>query len=160
MSVVIKNYCKGKLPINIEKRVGGLLKYVPQKYLRGLKMITILNVISHRKHKDASGLYYSRSKNNFPRIEIAIDTIYQGFPKIFMLTPLLAKYFLARVLYHEIGHHYQHENKDMKKINRERYAEKVSKELLKKYLFWWKIPLFPLYPITVILKEINKKNDN
>ncbi|MGD8782716.1 MAG: hypothetical protein PVH88_27645 [Ignavibacteria bacterium] len=154
MNVIIKNHYKGKLPINIVKRVKRLLKYVPDNYLFDLKMISIVNRITYSKHRNASGIYLPKDKSSEARIEIAIDTIYMESNWFLMLLPVLSKYFLARVLYHEIGHHYQYEKKSLKKKYREDFAEKISNELLKRYFSNWKYLLYPLIPFIWLLKRI------
>ncbi len=157
MNVIIKNNYVGKLPINIEKRLRKLLKGVPNDYLVGLKMIIVLNTIAHRNNKNANGLYIPGSKTEPPRIEIALDTLFDNFPKYFMLMPFFVNYFIAEVLYHEVGHHYHIEKCRLKKKKWEEFAESIADELLKKNFFVWKILLCPLFLFIPILKIIRKK---
>ena len=154
MDIIIKNCYEGKLLINIEKRIEKLLKTVPQRYITGLKKIVLVNKISHHNYKNAMGIYAPKSKGELPWIEIGIDQVYMRYPKLFSLTPFLGKFLLARVLYHEIGHHYQTKSKPLKRIYREKSAEKITRELLDKHFYWWKIFIFPLYLIIFLVKKL------
>ncbi len=83
--------------------------------MKGLYSIVLLDKIFPLK-KETLGRYHPRGKSNPPRIELAIATIFDGIPKIFSNFPLITNLMLGKVLYHEIGHHYQKENFDLKKM--------------------------------------------
>jgi hypothetical protein len=118
----IINLYKGNYPHNIEKMIKKLLHSVPEENLIGLHSIVIVNKSTQKKSKDAAGLYVPKYKNELPRIEIAVDNVFFGLKRRYFLFPFIPKFILARVLYHEIGHHYQFTHVRMKKEFYEDYA--------------------------------------
>ena len=160
MDIIINNYYEGKLLINIEKLLINLLKTVPKNYLIGIKSIVLVNKISDRNYRDAAGLYMPQQSGELPWIKIGIDQAYLGHTKLLVLIPFLRKLFLAKVLYHEIGHHLQYKKRIPKKQNHEKYAEQVANDLLEKLFIRWKILLYPVYLIALIIKKTDKKNTN
>ncbi len=153
MNLKIENKYDGLLLINIEKRISKLLKRVPQKYLLGLKLIIVVNFISRKNGKHILGRYIPQGKSNMPRIELAIDSIYNYHTKIFILIPFIGKPLLAKVLFHEIGHHYQTEHKQIKKKYWEDYAEDFAKDMMKRQYPILRTVLSPLKPLIRFLKK-------
>lgn len=149
----IKNFCEKHFPINLEKRINKLINYVPQKYLIGLDSIVIIDKIVRKK--DTAGLYIPKNKNELPRIEIAIDTIFNKVPTILLYLPFYSNFMIANVLYHEIGHHYQFQYKSgIKKKEQEYYADKFCKKMLTRAFWWWSFVFFPLIPLIKLFRKI------
>jgi hypothetical protein len=147
---------KGDCPLNIEKMIGKLLRVVPEENLAGLHSIVIVNKSAQKKSKDAAGLYVPQRKNELPRIEIAIDNVFEGLKRRYYFFPFIPKFILARVLYHEIGHHYQFKHLRMKNKYREGYADKFCAKMINRELFLWMLFLRPVIKSYGHLKDWKK----
>jgi hypothetical protein len=97
-----------------------LLSYVPKKYLVGLKTIILTNKagmtrdkrrqkVWSRNHKillsDARGSYSAATRSSPSSVSLYVDNIVSSEPDWFRRLPVMGHGTLARVLYHEIGHH-------------------------------------------------------
>ncbi len=153
----IINLYKGNCPRNIEKMIKKLLCSVPEENLIGLHSIVIVNKSAQKSHKDAAGLYIPKYKEELPRIEIAVANTFLGLKRRYFFFPFIPKFILARVLYHEIGHHYQFTHVRMKKEYYEDYAKKFCAKMLKKELFWWMLIFRPIVEIYGRSKGWDKK---
>jgi hypothetical protein len=147
LSIKIENQYKEGVPINIEKTVNNLLIKVPKEQLVGLDTIVIVNKVTHKRGRKADGLYWPKIGSESARIEIAIGEIYKGMPRFVFFLPFIAKFMLADVLFHEIGHHYQSFTHNLKKEEWENFATKYKKKMLKKTFLWWRLLLLPLSPL-------------
>ncbi len=138
------NLYDGDCPLNVEKMINKLLRVVPEENLIGLYSIVIVNISAQKKRQGAAGLYIPKSKNEMARIEIAVDNVFLGLKKKYFHFPFIPRFILARVLYHEIGHHYQYEHLRMKKSYQEDYAKVFSAKMLNKEMFFWMLLLKPI----------------
>ncbi len=145
--IKIINLYKGDCPLDLEKMIRKLLRVVPEENLIGLHSIVIVNTSAQKTHKEAAGLYIPKSKNEMARIEIAVDNVYFGLKRKYFHFPFIPKFILARVLYHEIGHHYQFKHLRMKKTYQENYAKKFSAKMLNKEMFFWMLFLRPIFKV-------------
>ena len=143
----IINLYEGNCPLNIEKMIKKLLRNVPEENMVGLHSIVIVNKSAQKNSIDAAGLYIPQYKNELPRIEIAVDNVFFGLKRRYFFFPFIPKFIVARVLYHEIGHHYQFKHIRMKKVYQENYAKKFGSKMLKKELFWWMFFLKPIVEV-------------
>ena len=153
MSVRIEKRYQAHLPINIERMVRKLLDKVPGEHLIGLDVIIIVDTVSHRRDKKSEGLYWPKKGQEQAKIEIAVDAIYKGMPRIVFYLPFVAELMLASVIYHEVGHHYQYQTHGITKREREDFAEKYKKQMLKKAFFWWRAFSLPFSPLVNWLKR-------
>jgi len=171
MAIEINEYFTTKPPFDVKKTIRKLLNGIPQKYVGGLKTIVIresttLNYkqrrskIYSRKDKvkinECLGLYHQRWKAEPAWIELYVNNIYNGLPKFVARVPFLRELVLAKVLFHEIGHHI-HFTKSPEFKDEENVAEVWCKRL-GRYYFWrkhWFIMGF-LYPFIKINKWTKK----
>jgi hypothetical protein len=100
------------------------------------------------------GLYWHKKGRELARIEIALSAIYKGVPKIIFFFPFVAKFMLANVLFHEIGHHYQQYVHGITKKDEEYFAEKYKKQMLKQTFSSWRFLLLPLSPLVHLLNRV------
>jgi len=157
LSIIIKRQYRTQLPINIEKLISKLLIKVPQEHLVGLDSIALVDQLTYKKNQKAGGLYWPRKGHEPARIELAIDTIYRGVPRFVFFLPFVAKFMLAAVLFHEIGHHYQYFTHGVSKKTEQNFAAKYKKRMLKKTFFWWGLIMLPFAPLIYLLKGVTQK---
>lgn len=137
------------------RRVKKLLRVVPREHLIGLEKIVILNEIRDKKKRRVGGIYREKSNEQPCSIELAIDRIYHGMPRILFFLPFAANFSLADVLYHEIGHHYHKIfTHGVKQHKQEHFAENYSKEMVKRRFKWWSFVFMPLAPF---IRYLHKK---
>jgi len=146
-----------QIPISIERLIKILLTKVPQEHLIGLDTITLVDKVSHGKNQKAGGLYWQKREQEPAKIEIGVNTIYNGMPMLVFYLPFIAKFMLASVLYHEIGHHYQYFTHGVTKKAEENFAENYKKQMLRKTFFGWRLLLLPLSPLVSWLRNRSGK---
>jgi len=158
MSIRVENLCQARIPFNIESAVRTLLLEVPPQHLLGLDAIIIVDRVRDKKNRQAGGIYRPKERRHQPAvIEIAVSAIYGGMPRIFFFLPFIAKFMLANVLFHEIGHHYQRFTHGVTKAAREDFAEMYKRQKLGKAFFWWQLLLSPLTPLIRWLSRVTNK---
>ncbi|CCQ90510.1 hypothetical protein NITGR_300006 [Nitrospina gracilis 3/211] len=153
---IINQYSR-RLPFNIEKLTRKLLKAVPNEHLVGLDSITLMDEFQQNKYKNALGLYRKKHGLQPARIEIALGNIYGTSPFILCLIPLAGKLLYAKVLFHEIGHHYQYFTHSVSKKEAEGFAENYGKRHTVKAIKGW---LYVLRPLRPAIRWINSKLDD
>ncbi len=139
--------CLKKSPVDLEKKIRKLLKVIPEEDLVDLDSIILLDE-PQKKYMDAQGLYWEKYKLQPARVEIYIDNIYgeYGFRKI--LLPFGGSLLLAKVLFHELGHHYRHRTHGVSKRENENFAEQYKKKYIRKAFHnYWYFFLRPFKPI-------------
>lgn len=156
----IRNLYSGDQPRNVERTIMVLLRKVPAEYLVGLDQIVIVSKSAQKGKKDAAGLYIPKYKDELARIELAIENIYEGMPRLFYYLPFVSRFMVARVLYHEIGHHYQFTKKRLRKGQWEHDAENFAKIILKKEFFWWLTVMSPFFKLRRLILEAKKPRDS
>lgn len=162
---VYKNYLP---PADVAKSISILLRYVPPVYLSGLSEIVLTNTGSlsrtRRREKTASGsptpevggLYRQQWKGQSARIEIFVDNVLRGWPKLIIKIPFFRNITLADVLYHEIAHHIQSTLKP-ERSDREDFARKWELKLSRAFIlkrYWYLQPFISL--ATVFAKLLMK----
>ena len=117
---IIESYKDYSPPINALAVTQVLLRYVPEKCVRGLNAVVLTNAskfsrkrrrgtTKSRKRKvrvrEAGGVYHPKTKTERAWIEIFVDnfTVYES--RFIRLVPFFRATAFADVLYHEIGHH-------------------------------------------------------
>jgi hypothetical protein len=146
---------------DVGKIVRRLLERVPPEYTRGLNCVVLTNLsgqprrgrlgkaTSRGRRISASrvaGLYHQEWKGQPPWIELYIDQIFGYWRRLPLWIPLLREIAVARVLYHELGHHCH-------LFIRPEYREKedVADDWRDKFMrmffrrkYWYLIPVFKL----------------
>lgn len=159
MTVKIENHCQKKIfMFDVEKKISQLIGVIPKDHIIGLEKIIIVDEIKNKKAKDAAGIYKKKHGMESASIEISVEAVYRKMPKILFYLPFIAKFTLADVLYHEIGHHYHYKYKHgVNKNRKESFAENYRKEMLKKAFRMWLIFLRPISPL---IKYLSKAVNN
>ncbi len=117
---IIESYRTFEPPPNFKQCIETLLRYVPDKYLVGLKTIVLTNRagLTGKKRKQkvwsrnrkvqlatALGSYSRASRTTSAEVWLYVDNIVaEGFAGLYRL-PVLRYLVVSDVLYHEIGHH-------------------------------------------------------
>ena len=107
--------------LNFDKMILKLLDIVPKEHLIGIEKIVIVDEIKLKKGRKAAGAYKRKNGRDSAMVELSVKSIYKGMPRILFLLPFVAKFSLADVLFHEIGHHYHHKfkHRNQKQLSRE-----------------------------------------
>lgn len=169
---IVESYRDFEPPPEFKKSVETLLRYVPRKYLVGLKTIVLTNraglTRNQRRQKswsrnrkvrlaDALGSYSRACKSSPATVWLYVDNISKSEPKWWRRTPILRFLSTGEVLYHEIGHHIHTEHRPVYG-GRENVAEDWSRRLWRHFLrtrYWYLTPL--LYVLALVLKPIAKR---
>jgi hypothetical protein len=171
---IVESYRDYKPPFDASKVVRILLKTVPEKYLRGLDCVVLVNQAflprrnkgsRVRSRKDAFGKlqvlgrYHFASHGKPPWIEVFVDRIISDIhPRILIWIPPLRLICFAHVLYHEIGHHI-HDFIRPEYAEKEGVAERWSTKLMESFLrkrYWY--AMWPLILIGKIRRLISPPN--
>ncbi len=150
MSVGVKNQCQTPLSPKIERLIQELLRKVPQEHLAGLETIVLVDQVTHKRSRrqGVRGLYWPASQKRPATIELAPSLIYHGMPKFLLHMPFFAKFALANILYHEIGHHYHHRfAHGVTEEKSQSFADNYQHQMLKKAFFWWLLIVLPLWRV-------------
>ena len=114
---VYRNY---KPRVNVSKTIRELLDRVPSEYTRGLRCVVVTNLSGQPRRSrlgkatsrgrripasQIAGLYHQEWKGQPPWIELYVDQILRTWPSLPLWIPFLRDLAVARVLYHELGHH-------------------------------------------------------
>ncbi len=156
-------------PFDVERAVRRMIDLTPPEYLAGLRTIVLRNSASlnreRRRSKTLSrkrrvavakstGLYHARWHGEPAWIEIFVDNVFEGCPRLFLWLSFLRESLLGDTVFHEIGHHV-HFTKVPEYKEREDVAEKWRKRLCRDYLrtrFWYLLPL--VIPLAKLLKLV------
>jgi len=136
-------------------RIRNLLSVVPKTHITGLEEIIVTDGLKFNKQETVVGIYKQKNNIQPSTIEISFNTLYRGIPTGLLLFPFIAKFLLATVLYHEIGHHYHRKfTHGISKKSEESFANEFKKEMLKRKYWLWALLISPLAPL---VKYLNKK---
>ncbi len=160
MNIRIEKQYQARIPFDVERSIRKLLKNVPSEHLIGLGSIFLVDQLSHKPSHKSAGLYWHKKGHESAKIEIAISTIYKGMPRPIFYFPFIAKFMLASVLFHEVGHHYQQYVHSVTKKTEEAFAEKYRKQMLKRAFSSWRLFLLPLSPLVFLLRRAGNKSNN
>jgi hypothetical protein len=106
---------------------------VPKNHLVGLHSINLVDRIQRRENpEDSLGVYVGQLSGESPHIEIAVQTLFEKMPQFYWFVPLVAKLMIARVLFHEIGHHVQFRQNRTRKRWEEKEAERFGATLARR----------------------------
>ena len=157
MNIRIEKHYQARIPLAIEALIRKLLLKIPKEHLIGLGAIILVDQVTHTRNKKSTGLYWQRKGQELAKIEIAVTAIYKGMPRFIFYLPFIAKFMLANVLYHEIGHHYQYSTHGITSKGGEDFADKYRKQMLKKEFFLWGLLLLPISPLVQWLNRAQRK---
>ncbi|MGA8768566.1 MAG: hypothetical protein WB559_16240 [Candidatus Acidiferrales bacterium] len=156
-----KNYTP---PFNAAKTVRRLLRYVPPKYLVGLKTVVLTNQQAMSRDQRRRKLWSRRRKVPMDRVRGTYCAAWKGNPawiqlfvdkiittddlvsRIVVRIPLAASVALGEVLYHEIGHHV-HKTQRPEYREREDVADDWGRRMSRTFLrarYWYLVPVLKL----------------
>lgn len=166
---IVESYRDFLPPANFKKDVETLLRYVPSKYLVGLKTIVLTNRAGLTRNKrrqrvwtrnrmvrlaDSLGSYSRASRRSPATVWLYVDNICGHEAKWFRWIPLLHYAASANVLYHEIGHHIHAVHRpihDGREDVAEDWRRKLSRHFYRKH-YWYLMPV--LYPFARIVSPL------
>jgi hypothetical protein len=169
---IVESYRNFAPPSNFRHDVETLLRFVPQKYLVGLKTIVLTNRAgltgNKRKQKvwsrnrkvrlaDSLGSYSRGGKNSSGSVWLYVDNIVKAESSWWRWVPLLRYMMPAEVLYHEIGHHIHAVHRPIHE-GRENVAENWGRKLWRGFLrkhYWYLSPF--LYVAARVASPIVKR---
>lgn len=145
---VVEQYHNYAPPVDVNRSLEVLLRYVPQEHLIGLHQIVLTNSESLRgmvrgtltqdkrriRRSECQGLYGKG------RILLIVDRIFQNIPEIFLLVLPFKTFLIGEVLYHEIGHHIHRLEEPGYRHNKEAVADEWKEKLLEIFLkqrYWY-----------------------
>lgn len=104
-------------PIDISSSIKQLITYIPEKYLFGLKYISLINSENFSRQdrrkktwsrdrqvkvQDCRGLYHEQWHGKPAWIEIHVNNILESVPHFVLRIPLLRDLLISAVLYHVV----------------------------------------------------------
>jgi hypothetical protein len=144
--------------INVQNIVERLVAALPPRFLFGLKTIVLTNTsnLNHDRRREkiwykgrkyqtteSFALYHAKTKDQDAWIEIFVDKMLTYLPKVLFRIPVIRDMFIANVLYHEVGHHFQRSRISERKET-EGAAQDWSRDLGRAYFrrkYWYLIPI-------------------
>ncbi len=140
---IVESYRDFEPPEDFRQTVETLLKYVPGKYLVGLKTIVLTNRAAlgrdRRREKmwsgnrkmrvaDALGSYSRQGRSSPASVWLYVDNMLSADSPWWNRGPLIRYLGVSEVLYHEIGHHIHSVHKPVYD-GRENVAENWTRKL-------------------------------
>jgi len=167
---IVEDYYNYYPPVHVYRSLKVRVRYVPKEHLRGLHQITLTNSeqlawvkgkISSEKRRvrpaDCCGLYGGG------HIRLIIDRIFEPYPELLLMVPLLKTCAIGETLYHEIGHHIHDMQVPGFKDRQEQVADEWSDKLMRIFLkqrYWYLAGLrLVLKPLLPLLTRIQAKLD-
>jgi hypothetical protein len=147
------------------------MRHVPEKYLEGIRKVVLTNSASMRssykgkfggdriRPADCRGMY----SNGY--IFLVMDNIFQGYPEVLLLLPIIKTYAIGEVFYHEVGHHIHKCEQPGYRDNKEVVADEWKEELLSAFQsgrYWYlagALRTFAKLIRPVLLKVTGESND-
>ncbi len=172
---IVESYRDFDPPANFRQTIEILLKYVPPKYLAGLKTVVLTNregltrdqrkqKVWSRKRKirlaDALGSYSAASNSLQGEVWLYVDNIHSQELSWWSKLPLFRYVVPSDVLYHEIGHHI-HKVHRPEHEEREDVAEKWKRKLRVQFFrkhYWYVFPL--IYVLAMLFSPFVKRRKN
>lgn len=137
IKIQVEDEVKKYFSIDFRKKINKLLTIIPKEHLINLDKIKITYYPPNNKGlKKAEGFYMPRGQGHGERanITLCLKNILADLPEFFFkVFPFFLNSFIADVLYHEIGHHYRTLSYGIKDKIMEKYAEKYSLKMKRKY---------------------------
>jgi len=132
--IKIEKHTQISVPIDLVNKIEQLLKILPPGHLAGVEKVVLVDSVYSKIHKkvDIEGIYRGKRRDHPAYIEIAIGELVQQMPRALYYFPYFWRYLLAKVLYHEVGHHYMQSLHGIKKEEWESFAERYMRQMLRK----------------------------
>jgi hypothetical protein len=159
---IVESYRDFQPPMNFRETVETLLRYVPPKYLIGLKTIVLTNQagLTSKKRKqrmwsrnrkvrlaECLGSYQHASRSSPAAVWLYVDNIVESGISWWNRVPVLRYAVACQVLYHEIGHHIHAVHRPAHE-EKEDVAEDWSGRLTKGFYsrhYWYLYPLLRIF---------------
>jgi hypothetical protein len=170
---IVENYRDFEPPVGFRNSVETLLRYVPAKYLVGLKSIVLTNRAAldrnrrrqktwSRKRKvrlaECRGSYSSEWKSSPATVWLYVDNIIKWeTDRWWKRMPIVYYSSVGEVLYHEIGHHIHAVHRPIHDGG-ENVAEDWSRKLLAHFLrkhYWYLAPFLSV--LAPVLSPLGKR---
>jgi len=148
-----------KRVFGLEKKLRDLLEQVPPEHLVGLSKIVIWDSFPSAKVRGR----YTHESGSQARIDLFFDEIFGNRASwLYLSIPFLSTYILAKVLFHEIGHHYQRFTHNVKRRSAEKAADAYSLRMTRAYLCcavsrgWLRVfrSLLPVFRLAFLVTNI------
>lgn len=154
---IVESYRDFEPPPGFRQTVETLLRYVPPKYLVGLKTIVLTNRAGLTRDKrrqkvwsrnrkvrlaESLGSYSPSWKSSPATVWLYVDNIIEAGVAWWKWVPVLRYVVQGDVLYHEIGHHIHAEHRPVHE-QRENVAEDWSSKLMRNFYrkhYWYIFP--------------------
>lgn len=169
---IVESFRDFEPPASFKNTVETLLRYVPPKYLVGLRTIVLTNRAGLSRDKrrqkvwsrnrkvrlaESMGSYSRAWKSSPATVWLYVDNIVEAGSDWWRWVPVLRYTIPAEVLYHEIGHHIHAEHRPVHD-GRENVAEDWSGKLWGNFCRKHYCYLFPfLYALARIASPIVKR---
>jgi hypothetical protein len=153
MPRIEESYIRYQPPAWIRPTAERLIAALPSAHLSGLDAIVLTNgaAVGRGKTRRVAGRKYDRSacrgfyhrEDSRGSISIVVDNVLAGYPRLFFGVTLFRDLVVARVLFHEIGHHVQ-ATAGHAGSTQEAGAEDWGRRLARLYFgrrYWWLRPL-------------------
>jgi hypothetical protein len=137
----------------LSKSVEKLLSVIPAEQLGGLDAIVLTDAdsigkgqtqrVRGRQHarRDCLGFYHPAGRRNAAWIEIVVDNVLHGVPRLALSLPLVRELLLGRTVYHEVGHHLQHVyGARLGAATAEKWSRRLSQSFLRGHYAWLGAP--------------------
>jgi hypothetical protein len=162
LPAIVESYRDFEPPPNFRESVETLLRYVPPKYLIGLKSVVLTNragltrnkrrqKVWSRNHKvrlaESLGSYSYSTRSSPAKVWLYVDNIVESGVSWFRWIPVLRYIVQGSVLYHEIGHHIHAEHRPIHE-EREDVAEDWSSNLMGNFYrkhYWYIFPFLYVF---------------
>jgi hypothetical protein len=144
---VIKQYSDRFSGLDLETSTELILGHVPPQMLHGISTI-LLRETSNLSRKELDrlgrtrarrpsgksllGAYFPATRAQAAHIELFVDQILDGWPKILLQIPILRNFLLSEVIFHEVGHHAEFKKNNFRE--KERLAIQWSKRLRRRFI--------------------------
>ena len=168
---IVESYRDFEPPSKFKQSVETLLRYVPPKYLIGLKSIVLTNRAAlsrnarrqkvwsrNRKvrHAESLGSYYRATKSSPATVWLYVDNIVEAGIGWLDRAPVLRYLVVGQVLYHEIGHHIHAVHRPVH-AEKEDIAENWSGTLSRRFYrqrYWYVYPfLYGVARLALLLRK-------
>ena len=144
---IIEEYSNRYSGLKLKKSTELILRHVPPQILHGISTILLreagnlsrmeferLGRTRSRRRSGNSllGAYFPATRSQAAHIEIFVDQIVKGWPRILLKIPIIRNVILSEVVFHEIGHHAEFKRRHFRE--KEQRAIQWSKRLRRQFL--------------------------
>jgi len=133
------------LPFDPKASVLKALEYVPSSDLHALDQVVLIDSLKNDNGEPIGSQYWPASEGNCASVEIALESIFEVFPRSWLRIPVLVDLLIYSQIYDnvEIHNRYLVNNNDDRNTGRLTNLSGYSDRLLQK-AFWRWVPLLLL----------------